>query len=168
MHHQCRFVLLPLAALDGHSRRLEERNIGRHRSKDIRWSAELRRGLNKISNLLVVAEDSMAAAADSSKAVAAHNLAADNMAVGGSNNREQLELALRDFGDIFLAEHFPHQNLVDRKGRDRYSNKKLQKIKFQQQANSKKNYALRGIEIETLKLIISCWDLVRLGHYQLE
>ncbi len=146
MDHQCHCFLSPLAALDAHSKRLEERNIDRHRSKDIRWLAEWRKGLNKISNpVAVVAARSMAVAVeDSSKAVAAaRNLAADMLA-GGSNNREQLELALLDFGDIFLPENFLHQIRDDHRDMDLHSNKKLQKIKFQQQADSEEFFAQKN------------------------
>ena len=103
---------------------------------------ELRKGLNKISNPVVaVARNIAAVVADSNKAVVARNLAAD-MPAGGSNNREQLELAHQDFGDIFLQEYFLGQIRGGRRGMDRRSNKKSQKIKFQQQTTSKKNYAL--------------------------
>ena len=104
----------------------------------------MRKGLNKISNQQEVAADSMVVvAADSNRAAAAaaHNLAADMLA-GDSNNLEQFEMALRDFGDIVLAENFPHQILGGRRDKDLYSNKKSQKIKFQQQAIELENYAL--------------------------
>lgn len=90
---------------------------------------------------MAAARNIAAVVADSNKAVVAHNLAADMLA-GGSNNREQLELAHRDFGDIFSQEYFLRQIQGGRRGMDRHSNKKSQKIKFQQQAASKKNYAL--------------------------
>ena len=129
---------------------------------------ELRKGLNKISNPVVaVARNIAAVVADSNKAVVARNLAAD-MPAGGSNNREQLELAHQDFGDIFLQEYFLGQIRGGRRGMDRRSNKKSQKIKFQQQTTSKKNYALWDVGIETLKLIISCLDRGHRACYQLE